>query len=272
MYATAALMDDDNDDDDGVGPIKKEIEPLARVNHDEIQYPEIEKYFYEEHSDIGALSLERVAAIRRDLGLHVTGSDPPKPCISFAHFGFDEDIMSTIIKAGYSEPSAIQKQAIPTALEGRDIIGVAKTGSGKTAAFVLPMLVHIMDQEELQKGDGPIGLILAPTRELAVQIYSETKKFAKAYGLNVAAVYGGASKMTQFKQLRSGSVEILVATPGRLIDMIKMKATNLRRVSYLVLDEADRMFDLGFGKEKSICVYIRLHAVDRKGGSYSWIL
>lgn len=269
MYATAALMDDD-EDDDGVGPIKKEIEPLARVNHDEIQYPEIEKYFYEEHSDIGALSLEQVAAIRRDLGLHVTGSNPPKPCISFAHFGFDDSIMSTIIKAGYSEPSAIQKQAIPTALEGRDIIGIAKTGSGKTAAFVLPMLVHIMDQEELQKGDGPIGLILAPTRELAVQIYSETKKFAKAYGLNVASVYGGASKMTQFKQLRSGNVEILVATPGRLIDMIKMKATNLRRVSYLVLDEADRMFDLGFGKEKSRYAYKRLLALDRKRrSSYS---
>lgn len=156
--------------------------------------------------------------------------------------------MSAIIKAEYTEPSAIQKQAIPAALQGRDIIGIAKTGSGKTAAFVLPMLVHIMDQEELSKGDGPIGLILAPTRELATQIYSEAKKFAKAYGLRVAAVYGGASKMQQFKDLRSGTIEILVATPGRLIDMIKMKATNLRRVTYLVLDEADRMFDLGFGR------------------------
>lgn len=87
------------------------------------------------------------------------------------------------MKAGYTEPSAIQKQAIPVAMEGRDIIGIAKTGSGKTAAFVLPMLIHIMDQVELVKGDGPIGLILAPTRELAVQIYQETRKFAKAYGL-----------------------------------------------------------------------------------------
>lgn len=218
------------------------------MNHDEIEYPEFEKYFYEEHPDIAALSPERIRDIRQQFSLHVTGSNPPNPCISFAHFGFDEDLMSAIIKAEYTEPSAIQKQAIPAALQGRDIIGIAKTGSGKTAAFVLPMLVHIMDQEELSKGDGPIGLILAPTRELATQIYSEAKKFAKAYGLRVAAVYGGASKMQQFKDLRSGTIEILVATPGRLIDMIKMKATNLRRVTYLVLDEADRMFDLGFGR------------------------
>ncbi|CAJ0753427.1 18969_t:CDS:10, partial [Entrophospora sp. SA101] len=114
--------------------------------------------------------------------------------------------------------------------------------SGKTAAFIWPMLIHIMDQEELKKGEGPIGLILAPTRELTSQIYIEAKKFAKSYGLRVAAVYGGASKMDQFKELRQGNIEILVGTPGRLIDMVKMKATNFRRVSFLVLDEADRIY------------------------------
>ncbi|KAI8147648.1 P-loop containing nucleoside triphosphate hydrolase protein [Fennellomyces sp. T-0311] len=261
VYAAAARIDaemNNNSDDPENGPVKREIEPLARINHDEIEYPEIEKYFYEEHAEIAALDNVKITEIRRELGLHVTGSDTPAPCVSFAHFGFDEDVMATIIKAGYTEPSAIQKQAIPVALQGRDIIGIAKTGSGKTAAFVLPMLVHIMDQEELAKGDGPIGLIMAPTRELVGQIYAETKKFAKAYGLKVAAVYGGASKMAQFKQLRSSTVEILVATPGRLIDMIKMKATNLRRVSYLVLDEADRMFDLGFEPQvRSICDNVR---------------
>ena len=115
-----------------------------------------------------------------------------------------------------------------------------------TPAFLLPMFVHMMDQEELQKGDGPIGLVLAPTRELCVQIYQEAKKFAKAYNIQVTAIYGGASKTEQFKELRKGFVEIIVATPGRLIDLIKMKATNTRRISYVVLDEADRMFDLGF--------------------------
>ncbi|KAG2213841.1 hypothetical protein INT47_001110 [Mucor saturninus] len=265
VYATAAAVDarldggyDSDNEINASAPIKKEIEPLARVDHDTISYPEIEKNFYEEHEDIAALDDKRVEEIRKELGLHVTGHSIAKPCLSFAHFGFDEDLLSGIIKAGYTEPSAIQRQAIPIALEGRDIIGIAKTGSGKTAAFVLPMLVHIMDQEELVKGDGPIGLVLAPTRELAVQIYQETRKFAKAYGLKVAAVYGGASKLEQFKDLRSGTVEILVATPGRLIDMIKMKATNLRRVSYLVLDEADRMFDLGFEPQvRSVCDNIR---------------
>lgn len=120
------------------------------------------------------------------------------------------------------------------------------------------MLVHILDQPELQKHEGPIGLILAPTRELAHQIYIEAKKFAKVYNIKVSAVYGGASKADQFKELRNGSVEILVATPGRLIDMIKMKATNLRRVTYLVLDEADRMLDLGFEPQvRSICNNVR---------------
>ncbi|KAI9286830.1 P-loop containing nucleoside triphosphate hydrolase protein [Umbelopsis sp. AD052] len=268
VYSTAAAIDAqqqqqlgtdwDETSTSNVAPVKREIEPLARVNHTEIEYPELEKYFYVEHEEIAALSEEQVQAIRKDLSLHVTGANPAKPCISFGHFGFDEDLMDAIARCGYTEPSGIQRQAIPVALEGRDIIGIAKTGSGKTAAFVLPMLIHIMDQAELVKGDGPIGLVLAPTRELAHQIYIESKKFAKAYGLKVAAVYGGASKMDQFKELRSGTVEILVATPGRLIDMIKMKATNLRRVSYLVLDEADRMFDLGFEPQvRSICDNVR---------------
>ncbi|CAG8525132.1 7706_t:CDS:10 [Racocetra fulgida] len=107
-------------------------------------------------------------------------------------------------------PAVGKYAAVPVAMSGRDIIGIAKTGSGKTAAFIWPMLIHIMDQEELHKGEGPIGLILAPTRELASQIYIEAKKFAKSY---VAAVYGGASKMDQFKELRPGGIEILVGTP-----------------------------------------------------------
>ncbi|KAF0555086.1 P-loop containing nucleoside triphosphate hydrolase protein [Gigaspora margarita] len=262
VYATARAIDAqleyDSDDNPVVEQKRKDIEPLPAVDHSQIEYPEIEKFFYEEHSDIAELSDERVKEIRRELDMHVSGADVAKPCISFAHFGFDEALLNVIIKHGYSEPTGIQKQAVPVAMSGRDIIGIAKTGSGKTAAFIWPMLIHIMDQEELQKGEGPIGLILAPTRELASQIYTEAKKFAKSYGLRVAAVYGGASKMDQFKELRPGGIEILVGTPGRLIDMVKMKATNFRRVSFLVLDEADRMFDLGFEPQvRSICDNIR---------------
>ncbi|RGB34514.1 P-loop containing nucleoside triphosphate hydrolase protein [Rhizophagus diaphanus] len=262
VYATARAIDAqleyDSDDNSVIEQKRKDIEPLQAVDHSQIDYPEIEKFFYEEHTDIANLSKERVDQIRKELDMHVSGADVAKPCISFAHFGFDEALLDIIIKHGYSEPTGIQKQAVPIALSGRDIIGIAKTGSGKTAAFIWPMLIHIMDQEELSKGEGPIGLILAPTRELASQIFTEAKKFAKAYGLRIAAVYGGASKMDQFKELRPGGVEILVGTPGRLIDMVKMKATNFRRVSFLVLDEADRMFDLGFEPQvRSICDNIR---------------
>lgn len=160
-----------------------------------------------------------------------------------------------IRKLEYTQPTAIQSQAIPAALSGRDLIGIAKTGSGKTAAFVWPMLVHILDQAELQPGDGPIALILAPTRELSLQIYNEAKKFGKVYNFNVVCCYGGGSKWEQSKALEQGA-EIIVATPGRMIDMVKMKATNLQRVTYLVLDEADKMLNMGFGAY--IFVYISI--------------
>lgn len=153
----------------------------------------------------------------------------------------------SIRKLEYTQPTPIQSQAVPAALSGRDCIAIAKTGSGKTAAFVWPMLTHIIDQPELQPGDGPIALILAPTRELSIQIYNEAKKFGKVYNINVVCCYGGGSKWEQSKALEQGA-EVIVATPGRMIDMVKMKATNLQRVTYLVLDEADKMLNMGFGK------------------------
>jgi len=261
VYSTARAIDEGiayDSDDNMIVQKNKEIEPLPPVNHDEIEYAKFEKCFYKEHPDIAKLTEEQVKQIRKDLDMWVTGHDAAKPCISFGHFGFDDRLINAIIKQGFTEPTGIQRQAIPVALSGRDLIGIAKTGSGKTASFVWPMIIHILDQPDLEKGDGPIGLILAPTRELAHQIYVETKKFAKVYNIKVAAVYGGESKADQFKELRNGYVEILVATPGRLIDMIKMKATNLRKITYLVLDEADRMLDLGFEPQvRSICNNIR---------------
>ncbi|TPX49814.1 hypothetical protein SeLEV6574_g01255 [Synchytrium endobioticum] len=269
VYRAAAEIDARNDVAAGIarvdpntGEKRKDIDPLPPVDHSKIEYPEIEKNFYEQHPEIAALSADKVKDIRKSFNLWISGSDASSslyyPCVSFGHFRFDDGLIATIAKHGYTEPTGIQRQAVPIALTGRDIIGIAKTGSGKTAAFIWPMLAHIMDQEALCVGDGPIGLILAPTRELAQQIYIETKKFARVYNLNVSVVYGGASKADQFKEMRRGGIEIVVATPGRLIDLVKMKATNLRRVSYLVLDEADRMFDLGFEPQvRSICNNVR---------------
>ena len=131
------------------------------------------------------------------------------------------------------------------ALSGRDMIGIAATGSGKTLSYCLPSIVHINAQPQLQYGDGPIVLVLAPTRELAVQIQTECSKFGKSSRIRNTCVYGGAPKGPQIRDLARG-VEICIATPGRLIDMLEAGKTNLKRVTYLVLDEADRMLDMGF--------------------------
>jgi len=247
-------------DDDGniIVPEKsKIIDPLPPIDHSEIEYEKFEKNFYEEHAEIKKLTPAEVEDLKRHLDMKVTGLSPPKPVCSFAHFGFDEPLLKSIRKSEFVQPTPIQAQAIPTALSGRDIIGIAKTGSGKTAAFLWPALVHIMDQREIKEGDGPIVLILAPTRELAQQIYTEAKKYAKVYNITCACAFGGGSLYEQTLACQEGC-EILVCTPGRLIDLIKKKGTNLRRVTYLVLDEADRMFDMGFEPQvRSIANQIR---------------
>ncbi|KNC46904.1 ATP-dependent RNA helicase dbp2 [Thecamonas trahens ATCC 50062] len=153
--------------------------------------------------------------------------------------------MVEIQRAGFLNPTPIQSQAWPVCMSGRDMIGVAATGSGKTLAFLFPAVVHINAQPLLQRGDGPIALVLAPTRELACQIEKECTKFGRSSSIKNTCVYGGAPKGPQRGALRRG-VEIVIATPGRLIDFLEQRATNLRRVTYLVLDEADRMLDMGF--------------------------
>lgn len=251
----AGVIDEGSDneieyDEDGnpiAPPRKREIDPLPSIDHSEIEYKPFEKNFYTPHEDISALSRSQVDELRNKLGVKVTGPSPPKPVTSFGHFGFDDQLIKAIRKSEYTQPTSIQSQSIPAALGGRDLIGIAKTGSGKTAAFIWPMLVHVMDQRELRPGEGPIAVILAPTRELSLQIYNEAKKFGKVYNINVVCTYGGGSKWEQSKALEQGA-EVVVATPGRLIDMVKIKATNLMRVTYLVLDEADKMFNMGFGE------------------------
>jgi ATP-dependent RNA helicase DDX5/DBP2 len=153
--------------------------------------------------------------------------------------------MTEIRAMGFAAPTPIQCQAWPMALSGRDVVAIAETGSGKTISFALPAMVHINAQPLLAPGEGPIVLFLAPTRELAVQIQTECSKFGKSSRIRNTAVYGGAPKGGQIRDLRNG-VEIVVATPGRLIDMLDSGRTNLKRVTYLVMDEADRMLDMGF--------------------------
>jgi len=161
--------------------------------------------------------------------------------VSFVSFDFHPRIAAGIRAAGYTEPTPIQTQAIPPILQGRDIIGLAQTGTGKTAAFALPILQRLMQ--------GPRGqiraLIVAPTRELAEQIHEAIKDLGRETRLRSATVYGGVSLQPQIRQLRAG-VEIVVACPGRLLDLLGQRAIDLSHVEMLVLDEADRMFDMGF--------------------------
>ncbi|XP_058084369.1 DEAD-box ATP-dependent RNA helicase 24 isoform X2 [Magnolia sinica] len=261
VYAAAKAVDagliEYDSDDNPVVIDRKKIEPIPPLDHTSIDYEPFNKDFYEEKDSISGMSDEDVSEYRKSLSIRVTGFDVPRAIKLFEDCGFSTALMSSITKQGYEKPTPIQCQALPIVLSGRDIIGIAKTGSGKTAAFVLPMIVHIMDQPEIGKEEGPIGVICAPTRELAHQIYLEAKKFSKSNGIRVAAVYGGMSKLDQFKELKAGC-EIVVATPGRLIDLLKMKALTMLRATYLVLDEADRMFDLGFEPQiRSIVGQIR---------------
>jgi len=162
----------------------------------------------------------------------------------FASIGLSDPLVRGILATGYTAPTEIQSQAIPAALEGRDILGCAQTGTGKTAAFVLPIL-HRLSHERPQPAKGILSLILAPTREVAVQIEQAILEYGRFTRLRTLAVYGGVSIDAQFKALRRG-VEILVATPGRLLDHIQRGTIVLRNIEVLVLDEADRMLDMGF--------------------------
>lgn len=207
--------------------------------------PKFEKSFYKEDPAVSARSPSDVEAFRQQHQIAVTGRDVPRPVQTFDEAGFPGYVMNEVKAQGFANPTAIQSQGWPMALSGRDVVGIAETGSGKTLTYCLPAIVHINAQPLLAPGDGPIVLILAPTRELAVQIQEEVSKFGKSSRIRNTCVYGGVPKGGQIRDLARG-VEVCIATPGRLIDMLESGKTNLRRVTYLVLDEADRMLDMGF--------------------------
>lgn len=161
--------------------------------------------------------------------------------MSFNDFSFNEHITTAIRQCGFTAPTPIQQQAIPSVLERRDLLGLAQTGTGKTAAFILPTVQHLMQT--------PVKavrtLIIAPTRELAEQINEFTQQIIRNTRLRSIAIYGGVGKQGQIAKIRAG-VDIVVACPGRLLDIMSDKAIDLSRVDTLILDEADHMFDKGF--------------------------
>lgn len=186
---------------------------------------------------------------REDYSITTKGGKIPNPIRTWKEYDLPPHILEVIDKCGYKDPTPIQRQAIPIGLQNRDIIGVAETGSGKTAAFLIPLLVWITTLPKIDRiedsDQGPYAVILAPTRELAQQIEEETIKFGKPLGIRTVAVIGGISREDQGFRLRMGC-EIVIATPGRLIDVLENRYLVLSRCTYVVLDEADRMIDMGF--------------------------
>ncbi|XP_017046641.1 ATP-dependent RNA helicase p62 isoform X1 [Drosophila ficusphila] len=202
------------------------------------------KNFYQEHPNVANRTPYEVQRYRDEQEITVRGQ-APNPIQDFSEVYLPDYVMKEIRRQNYKAPTAIQAQGWPIAMSGSNFVGIAKTGSGKTLGYILPAIVHINNQQQLQRGDGPIALVLAPTRELAQQIQQVATEFGSSSYVRNTCVFGGAPKGGQMRDLQRGC-EIVIATPGRLIDFLSAGSTNLKRCTYLVLDEADRMLDMGF--------------------------
>src|SRR5260221_843629 len=163
----------------------------------------------------------------------------------FRTFGLEANILKAVKEAGYTEPTPIQAAAIPPILAGHDLIGIAQTGTGKTAAFTLPMLTKLADVGGDGRQRGTRALVLAPTRELVLQIEENVKAYGKHLPLRVATVFGGVGEHPQINALRAGT-HLIIACPGRLMDLMQRRYSDFSQFQYLVLDQADRILDMGF--------------------------
>ncbi|XP_063900875.1 ATP-dependent RNA helicase DDX3X-like [Zophobas morio] len=206
-----------------------------------------------------------------DIPVEVEGEDCPEPIRSFEEADLAEVILENIVLAQYTKPTPVQKYSIPIITRGRDLMSCAQTGSGKTAAFLLPMLSNIWKSDPPQRPPSerpelrtqyPVGLILSPTRELAMQIHEESLKFSYRCAMRCCVLYGGSNTSLQLRDLHRGC-HLLVATPGRLEDMIQRGNVDLSQIRFLVLDEADRMLDMGF--EPQIRVIVEREGMPAKG-------
>ncbi|KAI0137000.1 Pre-mRNA-processing ATP-dependent RNA helicase PRP5 [Xylariales sp. AK1849] len=222
---------------------------IPTIDYSKLDMTPIRKNFWVEPAELSEMSEAELVDLRLELdGIKVSGKDVPKPVQKWSQCALSRRTLDIIDGLGFDKPTPIQMQAFPAIMSGRDIIGIAKTGSGKTLAFLLPLFRHIKDQEPLRENDGPIALIMTPTRELATQIHRDCKPFLKSMNLRAVCAYGGAPIKEHIAELKRGA-EIVVCTPGRMIDLLAAnqgRVTNLKRVTYVVLDEADRMFDMGF--------------------------
>ena len=253
--------------DDGEQSLKRRIDSLPVVDHSKVTYPNFISNFYKEHESIFGLTQADVTNLRRQLSVSVSGSSIPRCVCSFAHLNLPDSVLSVLRSLEYHTPTPIQSQSIPCLLSGRDVIGIAMTGSGKTMSYLIPAIVHTLGNE--RQTPNPRVLIVCPTRELAIQIEQEAYRFARKGNnlINTIALTGGLSKHEQFKELHKG-VDIVVGNPGRILDLVQMKkGLDLSFVTFCVLDEADRMFKMGF--ENQVRTIIQRIRPDRQIALFS---
>ncbi|XP_010778417.1 probable ATP-dependent RNA helicase DDX59 [Notothenia coriiceps] len=205
-------------------------------------------YAYEDDLFISGLTEEQVQRIKQELGIETQGSEVKRPILEFEHCGFPATLNGNLKKAGYAAPTPVQMQMVPVGLTGRDVIVSADTGSGKTVAFLLPVVVRALEKPAHSAGS-PVALILTPTRELAIQIERQAKELVIGVpNMRTALLVGGMPLPQQLHRLKS-SIKIIIATPGRLIEILKQKAVQLDMVKVVVVDEVDTMLKMGFQQQ-----------------------
>ncbi|KAI6198437.1 DEAD/DEAH box helicase [Aphelenchoides besseyi] len=220
-------------------------QPSARqIDWSKAQMEPIQKNIYKESESVASRSKSEVDAWLAEHQVTLSGNAVPTPVFEFNEAGYPKEIES-LLSRNYQKPTVIQSISWPTALSGRDMISIAKTGSGKTLGFILPAIMHTLSKGRRSAGGGPSVLVILPTRELAQQVQEVAREYAGVMGLSSTCLFGGASKLVQASNLRYG-VDICIATPGRLLDFLESGTISMARCSFLVLDEADRMLDMGF--------------------------
>ncbi|KAL7677134.1 hypothetical protein ACOME3_003379 [Neoechinorhynchus agilis] len=215
-----------------------------------MSHPDIVKSCYEVSRITSDRSKDEVDKYLREKNINLINNvSNISPLLTFSECQFlPESIIHLFSSSNFTNPSPIQSITWPVLLSGSNYVGIAITGSGKTLAFMIPLLVHVSHQPPLMPDDGPIGLVLVPTRELALQITEIARPYCDAMNMKIVVLIGGESKMEQARKIGEGA-HIYVATPGRLIDLLDEHFTTLFRVSMVVLDEADKILDMGFERQ-----------------------
>lgn len=247
INAATQVLDSDNEEKSSFCGILSPV--LSPVKFDIQTLPQVERHVFND-SSLKVVNSEAVSSQLNRFNASVrNGSLLPSP--SFHHLSPPAPkALADFISDCFSSPTPIQAVSFPYTFSSRDIVAIAQTGSGKTVAYAFPLITHVLAQPGSSRaGRGPVGIVIVPTRELAIQVSQVVDRFGKTVGVFSCCVVGGVSKYEQFKQIRDSGAGIIVCTPGRLIDMLRMRACQMTRCSFVVIDEADRMLDMGFGPQ-----------------------